>query len=139
VDQHQRYPDQAPLVLVTLNLAFGLSSLGLRVGVFDADLYGPNVPYLLGIRRRTSATGMVTIARVDRAPYIKPVQRYGLAVMFMRFVLAEADAVVGDAGSAGRSSDRRSATSTGVTRQRSSWSIWLLGQASLMSRYSVPV
>jgi ATP-binding protein involved in chromosome partitioning len=86
---------------VTLNLALGLTSLGLRVGVFDADLYGPDVPYLLGIRRKTTVLGGVPIARRESEPYIKPVERLGLSVMSVGFLVADADAVLSDPRAAG--------------------------------------
>ncbi len=35
-----------------LNLALGLRDLGLRVGLLDADIYGPSVPRLTGIREK---------------------------------------------------------------------------------------
>ena len=86
---------------VTLNLALGLTALGFRVGVFDGDLYGPDVPYLLGVRRKETVSGMLTVARQDRDPYIKPLERLGLAVMSIGFLVADADAVVPDPRAAG--------------------------------------
>ena len=38
-----------------LNLALGLRDLGLRVGLLDADIYGPSVPRLTGIQREAAA------------------------------------------------------------------------------------
>src|SRR5215510_3731114 len=37
---------------VAVNLALGLSALGLKVGLLDADIYGPSVPRLLGIKEK---------------------------------------------------------------------------------------
>src|SRR5262249_37091666 len=54
---------------VTVNLALALAQAGAQVGVFDADIYGPNIPLMLGIRRTKSATGMLPIARAGRDPY----------------------------------------------------------------------
>ena len=62
------------------NLALGLSANGLRVGVLDADIYGPSMPRLLGIRGRPqSADGKV----------LKPMENYGLKVMSMGFLVDE--------------------------------------------------
>lgn len=40
---------------VTVNLALALQRQGANVGIFDADVYGPNVPIMLGIHRRKAA------------------------------------------------------------------------------------
>jgi ATP-binding protein involved in chromosome partitioning len=62
------------------NLALGLSANGLRVGVLDADIYGPSMPRLLGIRGRPqSVDGKV----------LKPMENYGLKVMSMGFLVDE--------------------------------------------------
>src|SRR5918911_3482475 len=42
---------------VAVNLALGLTRLGYRVGLLDADVHGPNVPLMLGVRRRAGAGG----------------------------------------------------------------------------------
>jgi len=41
---------------VAVNLALSLSKLGLKVGLLDADVYGPSVPRLLGITEKPKAT-----------------------------------------------------------------------------------
>ena len=86
---------------MTLNLALGLTALGNRVGVFDGDLYGPDVPYLLGVRRKSTVSGMLAIGRREREPYIKPLERLGLAVMSIGFLVGDADAVLPDPRVAG--------------------------------------
>lgn len=86
---------------ITLNLALGLTALGIRVGVFDGDLYGPDVPYLLGVRRKNTVSGMLTIGRREREPYIQPLERLGLAVMSIGFLVGDADAVLPDPRAAG--------------------------------------
>jgi ATP-binding protein involved in chromosome partitioning len=78
---------------VAVNLALALARDGARVGIFDADLYGPNVPLMLGIRRRSSSQGMVPIARAQHRSYIAPLERFGLRVMSMGFVVADRDAL----------------------------------------------
>lgn len=75
---------------VTVNLALALRRSGARVGVFDADVFGPNVPLMLGIHRRQPGGGFVPIARRrDAEPYLPPLERYGLQVMSMGLVVAE--------------------------------------------------
>ena len=63
-----------------VNLALALSGLGLKVGLLDADIYGPSVPRLLGIAGRPETTP-------DKK--LSPMQKYGLKVMSMGFVVAE--------------------------------------------------
>jgi ATP-binding protein involved in chromosome partitioning len=63
-----------------VNLALGLAANGLKVGVLDADIYGPSMPKLLGIHGRPeSADGKI----------LKPMQNYGLKVMSMGFLVDE--------------------------------------------------
>jgi ATP-binding protein involved in chromosome partitioning len=75
---------------VAVNLALALKALGARVGLFDADIFGPNVPLMLGVHRRKPGGGYVPVARpkVARA-YIEPLERYGLKIMSMGLVVAE--------------------------------------------------
>ena len=70
---------------VTVNLALALQSLGLKVGIVDADIYGPSQPRLLGI------SGQPQIAH---GKTIKPLEGYGLKVMSMGFMVDEGTPVV---------------------------------------------
>jgi ATP-binding protein involved in chromosome partitioning len=63
-----------------INLALGLRDLGLKVGVLDADIYGPSVPKLLAIRGRPETLG---------GTRLKPMSGYGLTVMSIGFLVAE--------------------------------------------------
>ncbi|MFZ1094373.1 MAG: iron-sulfur cluster carrier protein ApbC, partial [Xanthobacteraceae bacterium] len=63
-----------------VNLALGLSALGLRVGILDADIYGPSMPRLLAIRERPQTVG---------GTRLKPITRYGLSVMSIGFLIEE--------------------------------------------------
>ena len=81
---------------VAVNLALALLQDGARVGLFDADLYGPNVPLMLGVQRKQSARGYVPVFRADHDPYILPLERFGLKVMSIGFVMGDADAVMPD-------------------------------------------
>lgn len=61
---------------VCINLALSLAQAGARVGLLDCDLYGPSVPYMIGIHER---------ARTDRNRRILPLSVYGMKVMTMGF------------------------------------------------------
>ncbi|MER8475835.1 Mrp/NBP35 family ATP-binding protein [Mesorhizobium sp. M1163] len=63
-----------------VNIALGLAANGLRVGVLDADIYGPSMPRLLNIHGRPQT--------VD-GKILKPMQNYGLKVMSMGFLVDE--------------------------------------------------
>jgi ATP-binding protein involved in chromosome partitioning len=63
-----------------VNLALGLSALGLKVGILDADIYGPSLPKLLAIKERPQTIG---------GTRLKPITRYGLTVMSIGFLIDE--------------------------------------------------
>ncbi|MGZ3409679.1 MAG: iron-sulfur cluster carrier protein ApbC [Xanthobacteraceae bacterium] len=63
-----------------VNLALGLQSLGLKVGLLDADIYGPSVPRLLGIKGKPETLG---------GTRLKPMDGYGLKVMSIGFLIEE--------------------------------------------------
>lgn len=87
---------------VSVNLALALAATGARVGLFDADIYGPNVPLMPGVHRQHSARGLLPIARAESTPYIPPLKRYGLSVMSIGLLVGEDDAVLPDPHDAGR-------------------------------------
>jgi ATP-binding protein involved in chromosome partitioning len=64
-----------------VNLALALAQLGARTGVLDADVYGPNVPILLGAEREKP------YAQNEK---IMPIQRYGIRMISLAFFI-EAD------------------------------------------------
>ncbi len=63
-----------------INLALALRDLGLKVGVLDADIYGPSLPKLLAIREKPQTIG---------GTRLKPINRYGLNVMSIGFLIEE--------------------------------------------------
>ncbi len=63
-----------------VNLALGLRDLGLKVGVLDADIYGPSLPKLLAIKEKPQTIG---------GTRLKPIERYGLTVMSIGFLIEE--------------------------------------------------
>jgi ATP-binding protein involved in chromosome partitioning len=68
-----------------LNLALGLRALGLRVGLLDADIYGPSIPRLTGIREKPQLTD-------DKK--MVPIARFGLAIMSVGFLIEEERAMI---------------------------------------------
>ena len=63
-----------------VNLALGLRDLGLKVGMLDADIYGPSLPKLLAIKEKPQTVG---------GTRLKPIERYGLTVMSIGFLIDE--------------------------------------------------
>jgi ATP-binding protein involved in chromosome partitioning len=68
-----------------LNLALGLRDLGLRVGLLDADIYGPSVPRLTGIHEKPKLND-------DRK--MIPIERFGLSIMSIGFLVEEETAMI---------------------------------------------
>jgi ATP-binding protein involved in chromosome partitioning len=68
-----------------LNLALGLRDLGLRVGLLDADIYGPSVPRLTGIREKP---------QLNDDKKMIPIKRFGLAIMSIGFLVEEETAMI---------------------------------------------
>jgi ATP-binding protein involved in chromosome partitioning len=69
---------------VTVNLAVALAQSGARVGLMDADIYGPNVPLMMGTMERPRALN-------NR---IQPVSSYGVSIMSMGFLMSGDTAVI---------------------------------------------
>jgi ATP-binding protein involved in chromosome partitioning len=63
-----------------VNLALGLRDLGMKVGMLDADIYGPSLPKLLAIKEKPQTIG---------GTRLKPIDRYGLTVMSIGFLIDE--------------------------------------------------
>jgi len=69
---------------VAVNLALALAKKGSRVGLLDADIYGPNVPIMLGVRASLETDGQK----------ILPVEKFGVQCVSMGFLTGDADAVI---------------------------------------------
>ncbi|HXC53682.1 MAG TPA: iron-sulfur cluster carrier protein ApbC [Rhizomicrobium sp.] len=69
---------------VAANLAIALAQLGLKVGLMDADIYGPSVPRLFDIRDKPTT----------RDKKIVPIEKYGIKIMSLGFLIREDEAVV---------------------------------------------
>ena len=64
---------------VAVNLAIALAKCGGKVGIIDADIYGPNVPIMLGLRTQLTTDGQKII----------PAEKYGLQVISMGFLTTD--------------------------------------------------
>ena len=63
----------------SVNLALALASKGLKVGLLDADIYGPSMPRMLGITDKPTTQGKI----------LSPLEGYGIKVMSMGFLVEE--------------------------------------------------
>jgi ATP-binding protein involved in chromosome partitioning len=63
-----------------VNIALGLRDLGLKVGMLDADIYGPSLPKLFAIKEKPQTVG---------GTRLKPIERYGLQIMSIGFLIDE--------------------------------------------------
>lgn len=68
-----------------LNLALGLRDLGLKVGLLDADIYGPSMPRLTGLHDKPE---------LDGERKMIPLRRFGLAIMSIGFLVEEETAMI---------------------------------------------
>jgi ATP-binding protein involved in chromosome partitioning len=69
---------------VAVNLALSLARLGLKVGLLDADIYGPSVPRLLAITEKPDSDGHT----------LKPILRHGIKTMSIGFLVKEDEAMI---------------------------------------------
>jgi len=68
-----------------VNLALGLQAIGLKVGILDADIYGPSQPRLLGLNGRPQVAG---------GNKLRPMEAYGLKAMSMGFLVDEGTPII---------------------------------------------
>jgi len=69
---------------IAVNLALSLSRLGLKVGLLDADIYGPSLPRLLGITEKPESDGHTLL----------PIIRHGIKTMSIGFLVKEDEAMI---------------------------------------------
>jgi ATP-binding protein involved in chromosome partitioning len=74
---------------IAVNLALSLKSLGARVGLVDADLYGPSIPTMLNLRSQRPK-----MRDLHGVPKIIPLEAYGIYVMSIGFIVEPEQAVV---------------------------------------------
>ena len=72
---------------VSANLAVALAAKGLRVGLMDADIYGPSVPLMFGVPSDEKP-------RVNEDKQVVPLVRYGVSLLSMGFLMDDRNAVI---------------------------------------------
>ena len=70
---------------VAVNLALALSRCGSRVGILDGDIYGPNVPMMMGLNTQLTT---------DNQRRIVPAEKHGIQVISIGFMTKEDDAII---------------------------------------------
>ena len=104
-------PEQVPVIAVAsgkggvgkttvaVNLALALTALGRTTGLIDADLYGPDVPRMMGLRRTAETSGVTLFARTGAADSrLETVSRHGVQLASAAFLLGENQALAVDGG-----------------------------------------
>ena len=69
---------------VAVNLALALAKYGGRVGLIDADIYGPNIPIMLGVRGQLETDGKKIV----------PAEKYGIPVVSMGFLTQDETPII---------------------------------------------
>jgi len=72
---------------VAANLALALQKSGSQVGILDADIYGPSIPTLFGLKEKQPAMD-------PEKRKIVPLEKFGLKIMSIGFLIRETDSVV---------------------------------------------
>ncbi|MGH7829765.1 MAG: iron-sulfur cluster carrier protein ApbC, partial [Candidatus Binatia bacterium] len=72
---------------VAVNLAVALSQSGAKVGILDADIYGPSLPTLMGLKNTPPLVD-------EKKKKIVPLEKYGVKTMSIGYLMKEQDAVV---------------------------------------------
>ncbi len=74
---------------VAVNLALALAEGGAKVGLLDADIYGPSLPIMLGIRGERPL-----MQEIDGKGMIMPIEKYGIKAMSIGLLIDEKQAVI---------------------------------------------
>jgi ATP-binding protein involved in chromosome partitioning len=74
---------------ISVNLAIGLAQEGAKVGLLDADIYGPSIPIMLGIRDERPK-----MTEVNGKGMIVPLERHGIKAMSIGLLIDEKQAVI---------------------------------------------
>lgn len=78
---------------VAAALACGLHSMGCRVGLMDADVYGPSIPHMMGATGRPGATELED-GQGHKFVRMEPIDVHGLKLMSMGFFIEQGQSVV---------------------------------------------
>lgn len=72
---------------VAVNLALALHQMGKKVGILDADIYGPSIPTLFALKDKQPAVDA-------QKRKLLPLEKFGLKIMSIGFLMRESDAVI---------------------------------------------
>ncbi len=73
---------------VSVNLALALAKLGYKVGLLDADIYGPSIPLMMGI------TGKPKVFQDEKSQKMLPLSNYGIKLMSIGFLIDDDNPVI---------------------------------------------
>ncbi|MBN2891653.1 MAG: Mrp/NBP35 family ATP-binding protein [Bacteroidales bacterium] len=74
---------------VSTNLAIALAKTGAKVGLLDADVYGPSIPTMFGL-----TTERPMVEKIDEKDYIIPFEKFGIKLISIGFFVKEEDALI---------------------------------------------
>ncbi|THF48536.1 Mrp/NBP35 family ATP-binding protein [Flavobacterium supellecticarium] len=74
---------------ITANLAVTLANMGFKVGVLDADIYGPSMPIMFDVEKARPIS-----VEVDGKSKMKPIQSYGVEILSIGFFTSPDQAVI---------------------------------------------
>jgi ATP-binding protein involved in chromosome partitioning len=74
---------------VAVNLALSFANSGAKVGIIDADIFGPSIPKMLGVENESPS-----VDRIDGKDILVPVKKYGIKILSIGFFIAPEDATV---------------------------------------------
>lgn len=74
---------------ISANLAIALALKGYKVGLLDADVYGPSIPILFGIQNEKPY-----VEQINGKEYIIPIEKFGVKVISIGFFVREEDALI---------------------------------------------
>ena len=81
---------------VALNVAIALAEGGASVGLLDADLYGPDIPRMIGLARTKDAKYLDLWRKEQKG--VEPLERYGVKMMSVGFLVGEGQSISMQAG-----------------------------------------
>ncbi|MEX2590868.1 MAG: Mrp/NBP35 family ATP-binding protein [Chitinophagales bacterium] len=74
---------------VAVNLAISMAKTGAKVGLIDADIYGPSIPLMMGLKGKRPK-----VQKIEDKHYILPIEQYGVKCLSIGFLIDEKQAVV---------------------------------------------